>query len=404
MTSVLVIDEALPHPPDSGKRIRTFELLRRLATSFDVTLAYHDDGTTTDAARRALQDAGIRGVPVPRRPLTKRGARFAWDLLRNVCLPAPYMVMAHRTRGMRAALAAEIANRRPEVIHVEWTPLAANLPARERPPVCIAAHNVEADIWERYLKNEPSLARRAYIALQLRKVRRFEARALAEADAVTAGSEEDARTIRTRTSNEHVVVVPNGVNATYFAPQPQTPRPGSQVLFLGSLDWRPNQDGVTWFLDEVLGPLRAARPEATFCVVGRHPPAWLRERIERADGATLHGSVPDVRPFMAAASVCAVSLRIGGGSRLKICEALAMETPVVSTSIGAEGLDLGDTIVRADGAPAFTRALIDVLHRPEEAAAQARAGRARVLERYEWGRIAPRQAEVWQRLAERGAR
>jgi len=399
MTSVLVIDEALPHPPDSGKRIRTFELLRRLAASFEITLAYHDDGTTTEAARRALGEAGIRGLPVARRPLTKHGARFAWDLARNVVLPTPYMVMAHRTRALRTAVRREIAARRPDLIHVEWTPLAANVPAQGAPPVCISAHNVEADIWERYLENERSLARRTYIALQARKVRRFEERALAHADAVTAVSEADAQTIRTRTSNEHVVVVPNGVNAAYFAPQPETARPGGEVLFLGSLDWRPNQDGVTWFLDEILGPLRAARPEATFRVVGRHPPAWLAERIERTVGAFLHGSVPDVRPYMAAASICAVSLRIGGGSRLKICEALAMETPVVSTSIGAEGLDLGDTIVRADGAPAFTRALIDVLAHPAEAATQARAGRARVLDRYEWDRIAPRQAEVWQRLA-----
>ena len=399
MTSVLVIDEALPHPPDSGKRIRTFELLRRLAGSFEITLAYHEDGTTGAAARRALEEAGIRGLPVPRRALTKRGPRFAWDLLRNVVLPTPYMVMAHRTRALRAAIRLEVAQRKPDVIHVEWTPLAANVPDDLGVPVCVSAHNVEADIWERYLDTEKNVARRAYIALQLRKVRRFEARALRAADAVTAVSEEDARTIRERTDGEHVVVVPNGVNAEYFAPQPDVSSAGEEVLFLGSLDWRPNQDGVTWFLEEILGPLREARPEAVFRVVGRNPPDWLSERVEATEGVHLHGSVPDVRPFMAASAVCAVPLRIGGGSRLKICEAFAMEKPVVSTSIGAEGLDLGDAVVRADDAAAFTQALSDVLADRAAAAQRAREGRALVLARYEWGRIAPLQAAVWERLA-----
>ena len=121
----------------------------------------------------------------------------------------------------------------------------------------------------------------------------------------------------------------------------------------------------------------------------------MRARAEATAGVTLHASVPDVRPYMARAAALVVPLRIGGGSRLKICEALAMARPVVSTSIGAEGLELGDGLVRADGAEALAQAVVDTLAAPADAQAMADRGRERVLARYEWDVIAPRQAEAW---------
>ncbi len=404
MTRVLVIDEALPHPPDSGKRIRTWELLRRLGRRFEIKLAYSDEGDTTEAALDAMRAEEIETLAVPRRPLKKKGARFAWDLFRNLALPVPYMVMAHRTRALRAAIREQVATWKPDVIHVEWTPLAANIPSDNRVPVCVSAHNVESDIWQRYLENETSFARRRYIAIQLKKVRAFERKALAEANAVTAVSENDGDRIREWAGQKHVTVVPNGVNATYFAPDPNVDVQPHEILFVGSLDWRPNLDAVTWFLDEILEPLREREPRAVLQVVGRNAPQWLLDRVRSIDGVDVHGSVPDVRPFVARAAVCAVPLRIGGGSRLKICEALSMERPVVSTTVGAEGLELGDGIVRADGAQAFADALAETMANPAAAKARAMTGHMRVMERYEWDRIAPIQAEVWSVLAEASTR
>jgi glycosyltransferase involved in cell wall biosynthesis len=239
--------------------------------------------------------------------------------------------------------------------------------------------------------------------MQVGKVERFEARALGAADVVIAVSEEDGERIRAL-GQTHVHVVPNGVDAATFAPRPQTPVTPGSLLFVGSLDWRPNLDAVTYFLDEIQAPLGALRPDARLTVVGRHPPDWLVKRVAASEGVALAASVPDVRPYVAAAAVSIVPLRIGGGSRLKICEALAMGRPVVSTSVGAEGLDLGDGILRADGAEAFARAIAEVLDEPAAAAERARRGRERVLARYEWDRIAPLQAEAWQAAIERGRR
>lgn len=400
---ILVIDEALPWPTDSGKRIRTFELMRRLATSFEIVFVHHEEASTPAEAREAFAAAGIEVVAVPRPPLRKVGARFAWDLARNAFLRDPYMVMAHRTRAMRETVGRLVRERDIDLVHAEWTPLVANVPEDLDVPIAIAAHNVEALIWRRYHENERSTARRAYVGLQVRKVERFEARALREADVVIAVSEEDGERIREH-GQAHVHVAPNGVDAKTFAPRPDAEVEPGSLLFVGSLDWRPNLDAIGWYLDEVLEPLQRLRPDARLTVVGRHPPEWLQKRVAAHDSVTIAASVPDVRPYVAAAAVSIVPLRIGGGSRLKICEALAMERPVVSTSVGAEGLALGDGLVRADGAEPFARAIASTLDDPKTAVAMARRGRERVLARYEWDHIAPLQAAAWREAIERRPR
>jgi len=391
---ILVIDEALPWPPDSGKRIRTWELMRRLAKTFEIVFVHHEESPTPPAAREAFEGAGIETVPVPRPALEKRGARFAWDLGRNLLLRVPYMVMAHRTRAMRKTVAGIVRERGVDLVHAEWTPLVANVRKDLDVPVCIAAHNVESLIWRRYLENETRPPHRVYIGLQVRKVERFEARALSRAEAVVAVSEEDAARVRAL-GQTRVTVVPNGVDAKTFAPRPEVPVVPDSLVFVGSLDWRPNLDAVAWYLDEIHARLQARRPHVLLTVVGRHPPPWLLRRVAGLRGIRLEPDVPDVRPFVAGAAVSIVPLRIGGGSRLKICEALAMERPVVSTTVGAEGLDLGDGVVRADGAEAFVEAVDRALARPDEAAASAQRGRERVLARYEWDVIAPKQADAW---------
>ena len=150
-------------------------------------------------------------------------------------------------------------------------------------------------------------------------------------------------------------------------------------------------------------PCAPRRPGVRLTVVGRAPPPWFTARCASAPGVTVAGSVPDVRPYLARAAAMVVPLRVGGGSRLKICEALSMGRPVVSTTVGAEGLDVGDGVRLADDPAAFTAAIVDTLSHPAEALARAARGRTRVLETNEWGRIAPLQAAAWQAaVARRG--
>jgi glycosyltransferase involved in cell wall biosynthesis len=260
----------------------------------------------------------------------------------------------------------------------------------------LIAHNVESLIWQRYHETETHPARRWYVGRQWAKFVRFERRALAEADRAVAVSDADAERFRRDFGARRIDVVENGVDARYFQPQAARRAPG-RLLFLGSLDWRPNLDGVRLLLERVFPAVRAAEPSATLCLVGRNPPESLRRQAAAIPGVELHASVPDVRPFLARCGVLAVPLRIGGGSRLKILEALASGTPVVSTRVGAEGLclDPGRHLTVVEGIDDLAPALLAAVHRPADALAQAARGRQRVLERYDWDTLAEQMERVW---------
>jgi glycosyltransferase involved in cell wall biosynthesis len=173
------------------------------------------------------------------------------------------------------------------------------------------------------------------------------------------------------------------------------------MLFLGSLDWRPNQDAARVLLTELLPAVRARAPRATAVLVGRRPPEWLRALAAATPGAELHADVPDVRPFLARCGFLAVPLRIGGGSRLKILEALAAGTPVVSTRVGAEGLELTPErdLLLADTPDELTRAALRAIARPDDLADTADSGRRQVLGRYSWELLAERLDAVWHSVA-----
>jgi glycosyltransferase involved in cell wall biosynthesis len=195
-------------------------------------------------------------------------------------------------------------------------------------------------------------------------------------------------------------VVENGVDTAYFYPQ-ERPREPGRLLFLGSLDWRPNLDAVGLLMDHVFPVVRAQEPTATLCLVGRHPPEWLRRRAAATPGVELHADVPDVRPFLASCGLMVVPLRVGGGSRLKILEALASGTPVVSTRVGAEGLCLepGRHLTTVEDHADLIPALIAAIREPDSAQAQAECGRRAVLARYDWDALAERLDAVWRETA-----
>ena len=195
-------------------------------------------------------------------------------------------------------------------------------------------------------------------------------------------------------------VVDNGIDRDYFQQATGTRVPGT-VLFLGSLEWRPNLEAVKLLLEKIFPLLRQRMPEARLQIVGRRPPRWLKEAAEAAPNVELFADVADVRPYLASASVMAVPLRVGGGSRLKILEALACGLPVVSTSVGCEGLLLrdGKELTIAEAPESFAQALEQDLREPARSLEMAEAGRQLVCERYDWDVLASRLEQVWEQTA-----
>jgi glycosyltransferase involved in cell wall biosynthesis len=395
---VSIIDEELPYPPTSGKRIRTLNLTLRLARRHDITYICHRNNDPQEARRAAAYFAGhgIATVVVDRPVPAKSGPAFYARLAANLFSPLPYSVATHTSRALGDALRAHAAARPVDLWHCEWTPYAEVLRGVPGGRRLVIAHNVESVIWQRYYETEANVLKRWYIGRQWRKFERFERRVLGEVDRAVAVSDEDANLLRHEFGARRVDVVENGVDPAYFRPRAVRREPG-QVLFLGSLDWRPNLDGVRQLLERVFPVVREAEPTAALWLVGRNPPEWLRRQAANLPGVALHGSVPDVRPFLDRCALMVVPLRIGGGSRLKILEALASGTPVVSTRVGAEGLRLEDgqhlTVVESidDLAPALIAALRD----PAFLQRQVDEGRRRVLQQYDWDRLTDVLERIW---------
>jgi glycosyltransferase involved in cell wall biosynthesis len=395
---VAIVDEELPYPPDSGKRIRTCNLLLPLARRHRLTYISHPsaDPAETAAAVDFLRTHGIEPLLVGRRLPSKAGPAFYARLLGNLLSPLPYSVQVHNSAALRHALRQYAASHAVDLWHCEWTPYAESLRRAVAGPWVVMAHNVESLIWQRYYQHEPHPAKRWYIKRQWRKFQRFERQIFAAATRTVAVSDNDAALARGEFGATGVEVVENGVDAASFAPDGSA-RDSRRILFLGSLDWRPNLDAVQLLLDQIFPQVLKHEPAAQLVLVGRKPSAWLVDRVIGYPNVELHADVADVRPFLRQCGMLTVPLRIGGGSRLKILEALATECPVVSTRVGAEGLELiaGQHFAQADAAEGMAAALVEGIRHPQRLLEMARLGGQLVRQRYDWSILAAKLEAVW---------
>ncbi len=393
-----MVDEELPYPPTSGKRLRTLNLTMRLAARHRITYICHRNIDPEEARTAAAYfvENGITPVVVERPIPPRSGPGFYARLAANLFSPLPYSVASHTSRELVNALRQHAATHAVDLWHCEWTPYAEVLRGVVTGPTVVVAHNVESVIWQRSFEAERNPLKRWYIGRQWRKFERFERQTLGAVTRTVAVSDVDAERLRINFGVSRIDVVENGVDTAYFQPAAVRRVPG-RLLFLGSLDWRPNLDGVGILLDRLFPAVRAAEPGATLCLVGRNPPDWLRRRAVSVPGVELHATVPDVRPYLADCGMMVVPLRIGGGSRLKILEALASGVPVVSTRIGAEGLNLEPdrhlTVVEDmdDLIPAILAGIRD----PAPLLRQAELGREQVLNCYDWDALAEKLDRIW---------
>lgn len=394
----MIVDEELPYPPNSGKRIRTLSLILPLAARHHITYICHPsaDDEETKAAVEFFHRHDIETVLVDRTLPGKSGARFYGRLFCNLFSPLPYTVQSHNDALLRRAIREYDATHKVDLWHCEWTPYGESVASFVRGPWIVMAHNVESLIWRRYFENESNPLKRWYIRQQLGKFERFERRIFSAASLTVAVSRTDARLMREQFGADRVDVVDNGVDTAYYQPN-GAKRDPSRLLFLGSLDWRPNLDAIELLLGEVFPRVVAAVPSARLSIVGRKPPRRLVERVRSRPGVELHADVPDVRPFLHQCGLMVVPLRIGGGSRLKILEALAAECPVVSTRIGAEGLWLtpGLHFVQTETPGEMVDALIKHIHTPAPIQAMARAGRQVTAGCYDWSFLSAKLEAIW---------
>ena len=398
---ILWIKTELLHPVDKGGRIRTYQMLRALRGQHRVTYLTLDDGTAApDALERAAEycDEVVR---VPFSPPTKGSAGFWADLLRNAASPLPYAVARYRSAALQRELERLCRAGGVDVVVCDFLAPSLNVPHGLGVPTVLFQHNVESMIWERHAEVATHPVKRAYMREQWRRMLRHERAECARFDHVIAVSRQDADVFRDRFGLDSVSDVPTGVDTEYFRPSGTVQREPHDIVFTGSMDWMPNEDAIRWFAADIFPLVRSRVPDVTLTVVGRNPPASVRALADADPSIRVTGSVPDVRPYIERAAAFIVPIRVGGGTRLKIFEAMAMERPVVSTTVGAEGLPVrhGVDSIIADEPRAFADAVVSLLQDPARAAEIGQEAAAAVRAEYGWDRVAARFAELCRKAA-----
>lgn len=375
-------------PTNTGGRLRSFNIISELAREHDVSVfTTHPPGEDGEELSRHLPNCKrVRSFPFA--ALKFRDRRFPLVLARSWFSSMPVDVYKHQVPALRQAVDELLASGEIDLCIADFAVATPNVPLDGPVPVMFFSHNVEYQILKRLAEAQEDPVRRALLAVEWRKMRRYEAAVCRKARLTVAVSAHDRDLHQADAAGAVIRDVPTGVDVGYFKAN-GTPEDPVELVFTGSMDWHPNEDAIRHFIDEILPAVRREVPRVRLTVVGRNPSSSLRRDAEQA-GVKVTGTVDDVRPYIDGAAVYVVPLRIGGGTRLKVFEALSMGKAVVSTGVGVEGLPLapGEHYLKADDPDAFASAIVTLLRDPERRHALGDAGRELTHARYAWPQVA----------------
>ena len=386
-------------PVDTGGKIRSYNLLRQLAARHEVRLLSYYGGRRDENYEKEINEHLPGAVAVHTSAPDDAPLRQGLDYLRHLFARAPYAVTKFTVPEVQRLLDCWLAEARFDVAVCDFLSASLNFPSELATASVLFQHNVESALWQRQAGHEPNLLKRLVFKLEAAKMHRYERAAVRRFHHVIAVSEHDREQMSAMTDAARITVVPTGVDLEQYRGA-ATSESATQplVVFLGSMDWEANIDGVDYFCREVWPVVRARVPAARFRIVGRNP----HPRVKRlaSDSVEVTGTVPSVIEHLREAAVFVVPLRVGGGTRLKIFEAMAMGKAVVSTTIGAEGLDTHheQDIILADDPASFADAVIRFLLDPELRRRFERASRE-LAAQYDWAIIARKFEETLESTA-----
>ena len=386
-------------PVDTGGKIRSHNILKHLARSHEVTLLSYYGGPR-DTAYEAEIQLDLPGAQTIY-AASQDGSSLAQSLhyIGRLFHSAPFAVSKFTHAEVQRVVASWLNENKFDVAVCDFLSASLNFPRDLATPTILFQHNVESVLWQRMASTESNPVKRLAYGLESKKMARYERAALRRFHHVIAVSERDRQEMLAMHPDCAITVVPTGVDTQKYPVAAPASGDPPLIVFTGSMDWEPNIDAVAYFCEEVFPRVRAEFPRAVFQIVGRNPHPRVKQLA--SDSVQVTGTVPSVNEYLRAATVVVVPLRIGGGTRLKIFEAMAMGKALVSTSIGAEGLDVtsGHDLILADDAVALAQAIRLLLRdsvlrrRYEEAAAKLAA-------QYDWSVIERRFADVLQQVSQ----
>ncbi len=400
---LLFLNPQFPYPPQKGTTLRNYNLIAYLAARHEIDVLSFDDAPAAQKTPLHEFCRRIATVSVQRRATWRR----AWD---TGFSRWPDIGLRLWSADFMSQLEAWLRTSAYDIVQVEGIELARyGWRAKELCPpdhtlIVFDDHNAEYRLQERIAQAEHEAhgwtPGAIYSTIQARKLRGFERRVCRQLDRVVAVSEADAGALRQLDPTLRVSVIPNGVDTSYYRREEVTPLDLSPqaLIFTGTMDFRPNVDAVLWFAQDVLPLIQQSVPDVHFYIVGQRPHTRL-DALRDHPAITITGRVDDTRPYVAAAAAYVVPLRMGGGTRLKLLEAWAMEAPVVSTTLGAEGFPVTHEreLLLADNGAAFAQSAVELLVDRDRARALSQRGRAFAVAHYDWRSIVPQFEEVYRR-------
>ena len=376
------------HPTTKGGQIRTLEMLKCLHRRHEVHYVAIENPDEPEGVARA-HEYSTQAYPIRLKVPDKRSPEFMLQAARGLVSSVPVAVSRWCSKDAGLLIAGLLRKLKFDRAVCDFLVSSGHYP--DLPGCVLFQHNVETMIWRRTAEHAAGLKKR-YMQLQARRMFEYERKVCREVGYTVAVSQVDAALMQEMFGVSNVAAIPTGVDIDYFQPEPV--QPVADLVFIGSMDWRPNDDGVGWFAREILPLIRKQRPDCTVAIVGRNPSAEVKALED--DKVRVTGTVPEVRSYLWGSKVSIVPLRIGGGTRLKIYESMAARTAVVSTSVGAEGLAYRDGVdIRiADTPEAFAGACAQLLSDDRQRNEIAKAAWDMVSSRFSWEQVSREFEEI----------
>jgi polysaccharide biosynthesis protein PslH len=403
---ILYVTQIVPYPPHGGVLQRGFNLLRELGQRHEVhLLAFHhpDELPHGDPVEHSKRELGAFCRTVEYFDLVpkKSAAHMAAGLAMAAFHPAPFSVLAHRS-GPLAERISQLCATAPgfDLVHLDTIALAPYAVHCGASPLVLAHHNIESQLMERRAEREKGFLQKLYVRQQARRIRRLEAQEAGRFATNITVSPADAELLGQICPGARTAVIPNGVDTDYFHPRPGNETP--TLVFTGGMGMFANRDAVHWFIDSIWPLVKQRVPEAQFLAIGKKASQYALDSAARDSAIKVPGFVPDVRPYVERSAIYVVPIRVGGGTRLKVVDAMAQGKAIVSTSLGVEGIEArdGEHFVVADDAQAFADRIVHLLHHPEERARLGAAARERAQKTYCWKSLGRQLEQVYLEVAQ----